>query len=190
MWRSLMRTTPACVETWKDARRPSPMTNSVEPPPMSMTTSASSPSARPLVAPEERQRGLLVAGQRAGVEPVVVAHARGELRAVGGVANRAREHGEVALDAVLGDHLPVGLEHGEDALHRRLGKRAGRVDALAQAGDLRGADELGDGAIRPHLGDEQPGRIGADVDHGDAHAGHRSRGAGGAPARGARQRLR
>ena len=46
-WRSLWRTTPACVETWKLTSSPLPTTSSVEPPPTSMTTvGVVSPGAR------------------------------------------------------------------------------------------------------------------------------------------------
>ena len=51
MWRSLMRTTPAGSETWKPAVRPMPTTNSVEPPPMSITTVGSTAAGRPDIAP-------------------------------------------------------------------------------------------------------------------------------------------
>ena len=40
-WRSPSRTTPACMDTWKSTSGPWPVTSSVEPPPMSMTTSSS-----------------------------------------------------------------------------------------------------------------------------------------------------
>jgi hypothetical protein len=51
MWRSVWRTTPACVETWKSTLPSQPVTNSVEPPPMSTTSTSSPRSARSLVAP-------------------------------------------------------------------------------------------------------------------------------------------
>ena len=50
-WRSVWRTTPACVEMWKVICPPSPTTYSVEPPPMSITTSGPSPAGRSAVAP-------------------------------------------------------------------------------------------------------------------------------------------
>jgi hypothetical protein len=46
------RTTPAWAETWKDTSPASPTTSSVDPPPISITTSASvTPSSRSAVAP-------------------------------------------------------------------------------------------------------------------------------------------
>jgi hypothetical protein len=53
-WRSEWRTTPTCVETWKPTSPRSPITSSVEPPPMSIT-SRRSPSAgvRAAVAPRK-----------------------------------------------------------------------------------------------------------------------------------------
>ena len=52
MWRSVWRTTPAWVETWNSIFPPAPWTTSVEPPPMSTTTSGVvSAGSRSLVAP-------------------------------------------------------------------------------------------------------------------------------------------
>ena len=56
-WRSVWRTTPACVETWKLTSSPLPTTSSVDPPPTSMTTvGVVSPGARSLVAPRKVRR--------------------------------------------------------------------------------------------------------------------------------------
>ena len=120
---------------------------------------------------QERQLRLFLAAEHARVEAVVVAHARGELGAVGGVAHRRGEHGEVGLAAVLVDRLAVLGERREDALAGLRGERAAGVDAVAQPGDLRAARR----APRPRrsrvdVGDQQPRGVGADVDDGDAHA--------------------
>ncbi len=95
MWRSLMRTTPACRETWKPTLWSAPTTNSVEPPPMSITTVGSGPRWASAHRAEERQLGLLSPAQDACVEPEVVAHAGGELLAVGGVPDGRGEHRDV-----------------------------------------------------------------------------------------------
>ena len=51
-WRSLWRTTPTWVETWKSTSPRAPTTSSVEPPPMSITSSGvASPRSRAAVAP-------------------------------------------------------------------------------------------------------------------------------------------
>ena len=51
MCRSLIRTTPAGVETWKAIFPCAPITNSVEPPPMSITTERPSGAPRADIAP-------------------------------------------------------------------------------------------------------------------------------------------
>ena len=56
-WRSVWRTTPAWVETWKLTSSPLPTTSSVDPPPTSMTrVGVASPGARSLVAPRKVRR--------------------------------------------------------------------------------------------------------------------------------------
>ena len=67
-WRSVWRTTPTCVETWKTRSAPAPTTSSVEPPPMSITSTSSSP--RPARGRAERsQPRLLVADSVAASSP-------------------------------------------------------------------------------------------------------------------------
>ena len=59
MWRSVWRTVPAWSEAWKDTSDPEPMTSSVEPPPMSTTSTSSSaaaPGSRPGTSAEPRRR--------------------------------------------------------------------------------------------------------------------------------------
>ncbi len=104
MWRSLMRTTPACSETWKPASWPRPTTNSVEPPPTSITTVGSlafGSALRSSLADssgvigaglaghraEERELRLFLALENTSVKSVLVAQALGELLAVLGVAH-------------------------------------------------------------------------------------------------------
>ena len=93
-----------------------------------------------------------------------------ELRAVGGVAHSARQHRDGRVGAVRVDQRPVVVERVVDPLHRLAGEAAVGIDALAEPGDLRPALELGRHPILGELGDEQAGRVAADVDDGDAHA--------------------
>ena len=66
------------------------------------------------------------------------------------------------------DRLDVVVEDREHALLRLVAERARRVDALAEPRDDRAPIELGQ---RPagDVGDQEPCRVGADVDDGDAH---------------------
>ena len=171
MWRSLMRTTPAGTETWKPALRPTPTTNSVEPPPMSITTVGSLAAGCGRHGAEERELGLFLAGEHPRVEAVVVAHARGEVGAVGGVADGGGEDGDVGLAVVRVDRRAVVGERRRSALDRLLGERAAGVDAVAEARDVGLAQQLLDGAAvrRVDVGDQQAGGVRADVDDGDAH---------------------
>jgi hypothetical protein len=117
----------------------------------------------------ERQARLLVAGDRAGVEAELVAHAAGEVGAVRGVAYSAREDGDGALGPELVDRRPVVAEDGDDPLDRLGREPAGGVDALAEARDDRAPLELVDRAGRRlDVGDEQARRVRAEVDDRDA----------------------
>ena len=96
---------------------------------------------------EERELRLFVAAEHACVQAVVLAHARGELRAVGGVAHGRGEHGDVGLAVVGVDRGAVVVERAQHALDGLLGERAVRVDAVSQPGDLRAAHEFLDRAV-------------------------------------------
>ena len=142
-WRSVWRTTPIWVETWKPSSPRAPQTSSVEPPPMSITSRSVGSSGRPgRRRARVRERRLLVAGQRPPLEAVALAHRRGELGAVGGVPDRGRHHRGARLAAVLGDGGRVALERVEHALLRRVAEPSRGVDALAEPRHGGLADEL------------------------------------------------
>ena len=133
-WRSVWRTAPDCVETWKSSSPPAPTTYSVEPPPMSMTTTGSgAPAARSLVAPRNVSRASSSPGIVRASSPKLVAHASVNAGAVRRVAHGAREHGDGALGAQRVDRLAVLGEHGDDAVdrvvvqRRRSRRRPGRA---------------------------------------------------------------
>ena len=125
----------SCARRRRAARRGSrpcesvPTMNSVEPPPMSMTTvgsegacpSRSSAGHRA----EERELRLFLAGQDARVEAILRADRVGELAPVGGVAHRRGEHGEVGYSpsAGCGRRSPYGTrrarQHPRTSLPRQ-----------------------------------------------------------------------
>jgi hypothetical protein len=71
---------------------------------------------------------------------------------------------------VLVDFVAVFGEHLQYSIDRAVGKRAGGVDAFAEARHLRAARELAHGAaVAVDVGDEQSRRVGSDVDYGDVH---------------------
>ena len=128
--------------TWK----PSPVTSSVEPPPMS-TTSVSSSTSRPEVAPRNVSAPFLVAGQEAGGEAVAPLDLAQERLAVLGVADRARADRQRALGAELLDPPPVVGEAVADARDGEGEQLATAVDALAELREAEIALELVDTAV-------------------------------------------
>src|ERR1035437_6022514 len=157
MWRSLMRTTPTGSETWKPASRPRPTMNSVEPPPMSITTVGSLGAARPDMAP--RKEGW------ASSSP------RGKLRAVRRVAHSGGEHGHVRGAVVRVDRLTVFPQPREHAIGGLLREAALGVHAGAEARDLRAPQHFGHRAgDLLHIGDEQPRGVRPYVHHRHAHS--------------------
>ena len=139
---------------------------------MSMTTVGSVGARAAGHRAEEGELRLFLAGEDAGVEAVVLAHARGEGGAVGGVAHGRGEHGEVGLAVVGVDRGAVVGERVQHASDGLLREGATGVDAVAQTGDLGAPEEFLDGAGRRiDVGDEQAGGVGSDVDDGDAHGG-------------------
>ncbi len=189
MWRSLMRTTPACRETWKPAVWLCPTTNSVEPAAdVDHNGGLRRVGSRSDIAPRNVSCGLLVPGEGARVEAVVAAHALGEGGPVGGVAHGGGEHGEVGLAAVAVDQLAVVGEHRAGALDGLGREPPVGVHARAEAGDAGEAHELGHGPLGLDVGEQQAGGVGADVHHGDAHGRGWYRGARWPRLRGRRRR--
>ena len=143
-WRSVWRTTPAWVETWKPTSSPRPTTSSVEPPPMSMTTSARVARRALARRAAEGQPRLLVAVDDPRVEAVVRRATRARKASplaasrTALVSTATRPLGALLVDrpAVLGE----GREHPR---HRLVAQDAGLVEAVAEPRDLGPALELG-----------------------------------------------
>ncbi len=115
-----------------------------------------------------RQLRFFLAGEQPRREAVAPLDLAQERFAILGVANGARPDREHALGAeplclaaVLGEHVP----HPRDRQRQQL---AALVDALAEPRDLRVARDFLDASV-VHVGDEQTGRVGAQVDGCDAH---------------------
>ena len=92
--------------------------------------------------PHERQLGLLLALQHAGVEAEVVANAVGELTPVGGVPHGRGEHRDVPLAFVAVDLRAVLGQRREDAPLGLLREPSRGVHARTQAGHARAPAEL------------------------------------------------
>ena len=116
-----------------------------------------------------RERGLLVAAQRARLQRVAVAHDGGELGAVGGVADRRGHDRRARVALVLADRGRVALERGEHAPLRLVAEPPGRLDALAQPRHRRLPHALLDRGRTVHVRDQQAGRICAYVDYRRSH---------------------
>ena len=134
---------PAWVETWKSISPRAPVTSSVEPPPMSTTSSGvASPRSRAAVAPRNVSR--------ASSSPLSVRASRPKRSRTAAVnsaplsASRTAdgEHGEAPLAAVALDRSAVLRRARRARAPARLAEPAGRVHALAEARDDRAAVEL------------------------------------------------
>ena len=117
---------------------------------------------------EEGELRLFVAGEGAGVEREIAAHALGELGSVGGVTHGGGEHGEVGGAVVVVDQLAIAGERPAGALDRCRRERARGVDAFAEPRDGGAPEEFLYGPGRGDVGDQQPGGVGSDVDDRDA----------------------
>ena len=146
------------------SRTPSPATwSSVEPPPMSTTSDPG--STRP--DPAQRQPRLLLAGQEERLEAVAPFDLAQECLTVLGVAERARADGERPLGAERLELAPILREHVPDTGDRDRKEAAALVDAFAELRDREPADDFAHVAV--DIGDEQPGRVRAEIDCGDSH---------------------
>ena len=146
-----------------------PRISSVEPPPMS-TTSTGSAGVVAQVPDRavEGERGLLGAGQHLGRHAEPGADRLDEDVGVLGVAGRRGGAEPEPVDVVLADQRGVLVERGEGARQRLVGQPAGRVDALAEPDDPGLADrDVG------QVADQQLDRVGAAVDGGDRSSRHR-----------------
>ena len=115
----------------------------------------------------ERERRLLVAAQEQGLEAVAPFDLAQEGLAVLGVADGAGGDGEHTLRAELLGDAPVAREDVAYPGHRHGEQAPPLVDALAEQGELESARELVD-TPSVDVGDEQPGRVRAEVDRRDA----------------------
>ena len=120
------------------AAPPAPQTSSVDPPPMSITTSRSGRRAgRAAVAPANVAAASSSPLSVRPSSPKRVADRGRERRAVGRVAHRRGHHRGAGVAAVARDRRRVALERGEHARLRRLAEPARRLDALAEPRDGR-----------------------------------------------------
>ncbi len=165
-----MRTTPACVETWKSAALRRPDDQLGRP-----ATDVDHQRWRLIVRvafarrPEEREFRLLVPAQHMGLEVVAVADGGGELGAVRRVAHGAGEDGDALVESGRLHPRVVVVEGVVDPLHGVLAQPAVGVDAGPQASDLRSPLELVADVPALDVGDQEPRRVRPDIDDGDAH---------------------
>src|SRR3954453_2487130 len=117
---------------------------------------------------EEREPGLLVAGDDAGVEAVAIVEQLPELVAVRGVARCGGRERDRALGPELVDNRLVLVEHLRHTVDRRVRETAGRIDALAEPGYGGASVELGNASI-VDIRDKDAGGVGSKVDDGDSH---------------------
>ena len=164
-WRSLWRTTPACKEAWKAISAPVPTISSVEPPPMSTTRVGS--RGRVLAGGADvGEPRLLLAVEHPRREREALAQLGDEGVAVGGVAHGAGRDRDDLLDACLSTDLHVVGDRLAGRLDRLGGELPREVDAAPEPGHPALPLDLDDAPAR-HVGDQQPRRVGADVDHRD-----------------------
>ena len=116
--------------------------------------------------PAQRQLRFLVAGEQARREAVAPLDLAEERLAVLCVADGARPMQSVR-SAPSDSSAPVVGEDVADPRDRDGEEAAPLVDALAEPGDLEPADDLLERPVR--VGDEQPGRVRAEIDRCDPH---------------------
>ena len=113
------------------------------------------------------QVGLLVAGEQPGREAEPRPDLGQELGSVRGIACGARRHRERSLRAERLELVPVARDRRQGARDRLGLKPPRRVDALAEPRHDGAAEHIVDPRSLD-VGDEQPRRVGADIDRGDA----------------------
>ena len=151
---------------WKETPPRPPRMSSVEPPPMS-TTSVSASSSRPAETPRKVRSASSSPVRSRVAEAVAPLDLAEERLAVLGVAHGARRESERALGAALLDRAAVVVEDVPDARDRLREEVPPRVHAFAEPRDLEPAVDLAHVAV-VDVGDEQPGRVRAEVDGRDA----------------------
>ena len=136
-----------------------------------MSTTSSPSGERVAVAPANVSAASSSPPRIAPSIPVRAVQLGREVRAVGGVAGGRGQHGDRALGALLRDHARVALDDAEHALARVGPQPAAGLQAVAEAGDERFADDLAQRAARVDVRHEQPRRVGSHVDNGGPHSG-------------------
>src|SRR5256884_219157 len=112
----------------------------------------------------ERQPGLLFGGHDLDTHPAAPPSLADEVPSVRSLAHRAGgDRAQLADAEALGDglHPPQRLER---LLHRAVADAPAGVEPAAQPRHLAVLVEHPVGSVRLHLGDDQPHRVGADVD--------------------------
>ncbi len=171
--RSVIRTQPTSMLCAAERpRSPGPRTSSVEPPPMSATSTGPLQLRQAAHRAGERQRGLLGAADHLGIDaehvcaPSPTNSSRLAASRVALVATMRTASAPCARDqgGVVGRARPGALER----LRRepsRCGRRPARAGRCASRGARRSASSSVD------VGDQQPDRVRAAVDRGDPTSG-------------------
>ena len=141
----------------------------MEPPPTSTMATSPAIGDRPASTPRRVSRASSSPGEQAGLEAGLVLQSREELRAVRRVAHGAGGRREAHLRTVRVGELAVAAHDRQGAADRVVRQPVGAVDAGAEPGDLEDPPHLGEIAGPRHVGDQEPRRVGAHVDHRDAH---------------------
>ena len=124
---------------------------------------------------DERQGGLLVAGDHLGLDAQHGVHHRGEVVAVGGIAGGAGGHHADGRRAVPPDQVGEVDECVPGAFDCLGGQPAGAVDALTEPDDAHVANDVDERAVGGRVGDQQADRVRPAVDRSDAVAARSSR---------------
>ena len=166
-WRSVCRTVPASREAWNET--------SCAAADHQLGRAAADVDHQRLLAgaavvdrAEIGEPRLVVPAEHAGVEREPLAQLAGERAAVLGVAHRRGGDRDDALGVQLLVASDVLGDRRADVLDRLRRELARRVDAAPEPRHGRAPVELGQ-APALDVGDQQPGRVRAHVDHRDPH---------------------